>query len=242
MAEPKIISLPLAKIRAEEDTQPRVETDQTVVDEYAEALDATPPAQFPPVVVFYDGRTYRLANGFHRYFAHQQAGRKYILADVRPGGKRDAILHAAGSNQQHGLRRTNDDKRRAACLLLGDDEWSLWPDREVARHCGVSHTLVSRLRYEMGGNGCQKAPAEEEKGGWEAVRQKDQTADLRGKRVRRMRRLARDLRAVADRADAGEVVSGIRQVEDALERLEAIQAQSPAAICPACGGSGRVGV
>ncbi|MGH1591797.1 hypothetical protein ACRBEV_29670 [Methylobacterium phyllosphaerae] len=65
---------------------------------------------------------------------------------MRQGGLRDAILHSAGANAAHGLRRTNADKRRAVLMLLQDEEWSGWADREIARRCAVHHELVGRVR------------------------------------------------------------------------------------------------
>lgn len=67
---------------------------------------------------------------------------------MRQGGLRDAILHSAGANAAHGLRRTNADKRRAVLMFLEDEEWGTWADREIARQCSVGHPLVARLRAE----------------------------------------------------------------------------------------------
>jgi hypothetical protein len=69
---------------------------------------------------------------------------------VHLGGLRDAILHSAGANSDHGVRRTNADKRRAVMLLLKDPEWSQWSDREIARRCAVATDTVSRYRKELG--------------------------------------------------------------------------------------------
>jgi hypothetical protein len=51
-----------------------------------------------------------------------------IAADVRAGGRRDAILYAVGANAAHGLKRTNRGKRNAVMVLLKDPEWSDWAD------------------------------------------------------------------------------------------------------------------
>jgi hypothetical protein len=45
--------------------------------------------------------------------------------------------------------RTNEDKRRAVMTLLGDEEWSQWSNREIARRCGVHHDLVGSLRSSL---------------------------------------------------------------------------------------------
>ena len=58
------------------------------------------------------------------------------------------MLFSVGANATHGLRRTNDDKRRAVLTLLSDAEWSQWSDREIAKRCGVSPDTVGRIRAE----------------------------------------------------------------------------------------------
>lgn len=45
---------------------------------------------------------------------------------------RDAILYSCGANDRHGLRRTNEDKRRAVKKSLEDPEWSGWSSNKIA--------------------------------------------------------------------------------------------------------------
>lgn len=143
-----VTQLPISKIRTDGGTQLRERTDQATVDDYAEALEAG--AVFPPVTVFRDSKGVNwLASGFHRLAAHVQVGRKTIDAHVRQGELRAAILFAIGENKRHGLRRTNNDKRKAVFALLRDDEWSAWSGRQIAEHCGVSEGLVRILRFEL---------------------------------------------------------------------------------------------
>lgn len=136
------------RIRRDGGTQPRAATQDAVVADYAEALGSG--VVFPPVVVFFDGTDYWLADGFHRDGAHGALGRSEIDCDVRAGTRRDAVLYAVGANEAHGLRRSNDDKRRAVLLLLDDPEWSHWSDREIAARCRVSHPFVAKLRPVTG--------------------------------------------------------------------------------------------
>lgn len=144
VAAPASNGLALNLIQIDGGTQSRATLNQHVVDEYAEALKGG--AAFPPIVVFYDGKKYWLADGFHRFHAYRQIGRAGIDADVRQGTRRDAILHSVGANETHGLRRTNDDKRRAVLTLLDDGEWAKWSDREIGRKCAVSHEFVRKMR------------------------------------------------------------------------------------------------
>ncbi|WAJ27564.1 ParB N-terminal domain-containing protein [Antarcticirhabdus aurantiaca] len=134
----------LSDISIDGGTQSRVGLDEQVVADYAAAIRDG--ADFPPVVLFFDGTTYRLADGFHRFHAYRHAGAVEIEAEVRQGTTRDAILFSVGANASHGLRRSNDDKRKAVLTLLRDAEWSAWSDREIARRVGVSNNFVSSLR------------------------------------------------------------------------------------------------
>jgi hypothetical protein len=141
------VKLKIDLLRDDGGTQPRAKIDESVVAEYAEAMRGG--AQFPPVVAFYDGSEYWLADGFHRGTAAALAGLEEIEVDVRQGNKRDAILFSVGVNSAHGLRRTNEDKRRAVLRLLEDEEWGQWSDREIARRCNVGPPLVAELRPHL---------------------------------------------------------------------------------------------
>jgi len=138
--------LPIDTIRTDGGTQPRDRMIEEVVSEYADALNNA--AEFPPIVAFYDGSDYWLADGFHMLTAHRSVGRKQIRVDVRQGTRRDAILFSVGANAAHGLPRTNADKRRAVLTLLRDGEWVKRSDSEIARRCAVTHPFVGKLRAE----------------------------------------------------------------------------------------------
>ena len=136
--------LNLNAIRIDGGTQPRERINMEVVGDYAEGVKVG--IEFPPVVVFHDGAEHWLADGFHRWHAHKQAGKVSIVADVRAGTLLDAKLFAVGANGAHGLRRTNEDKRRAVQMVLDEPAWKEWSDRKVADACGVSAPFVSALR------------------------------------------------------------------------------------------------
>lgn len=123
-------------------TQARIELNQDVVSEYAELYKSG--ALMPAITVFYDGSTYWLADGFHRYYGAKSAGLTEIFEEVIPGTKRDAILYSLSANSKHGLRRTNADKRKAVQTLLDDEEWCKWSNESIAKACNVSpHTVAS---------------------------------------------------------------------------------------------------
>lgn len=137
----------LSAIRIDGGTQPRAEINEQVVGEYAEIIKAG--GKLPPAVVFHDGAEHWLADGFHRYHAHRKAGQESIAVEIHEGTRRDAILYAVGANGTHGLRRSNEDKRKAVMMLLEDDEWRQWSDRKIAEACHVGHPLVAAVRAHL---------------------------------------------------------------------------------------------
>ncbi|GAB3362701.1 MULTISPECIES: ParB N-terminal domain-containing protein [Giesbergeria] len=147
---PNAIMLALESIRIDGNTQSRVELDQAVVAEYAEAMAEG--AQFPPLIVFFDGAHRWLGDGFHRYFGARKAGLVQMVAEVRSGTQQDAQLFSFGVNASHGLRRTNADKRKAVTGALQHPVSCQWSDRQIAKHCGVSGKTVASVRQANCGN------------------------------------------------------------------------------------------
>lgn len=143
----RAMKLRINKLRLDGGTQPRAVVDYATVEEYADAMQNG--AEFPPVIVFYDGSEYWLADGFHRVHASMTAGFEEVFADVRQGTRRDAVLYSVGANAVHGMRRTNADKRRAVRTLLEDEEWAKWSNNKIAQQCAVSLDTVNRMRREI---------------------------------------------------------------------------------------------
>lgn len=146
------------RIRIDCDTQSRVEMNESVIAEYAEAMERG--EEFPPILVYFDERSneFILADGFHRYFAHLRAKpNDPILAEQRLGTIEDAQWASLTANQSHGLRRSNADKRNAAKRALIHQNGFSLSDRQIGKHVGVSHTLVSGIREELEASGkiCQ---------------------------------------------------------------------------------------
>lgn len=156
----------VTQIRADGGTQMRAQLDPATVDDYRGILyrqERTLNWPFPPLTVFYDGSDYWLADGFHRlaafvelfHIANNPDVTHTLPCLVHPGTRRDAILYAAAANSDHGLRRTNADKRRAVETLLRDEEWRQWSDHEIARRCEVSQAFVTKVRAALTDNGYQ---------------------------------------------------------------------------------------
>jgi hypothetical protein len=140
--------IPLTSIK-DSGAQMRVEMRPETVSDYAnDMLDG---AVFPPVILFDDGTDLWLADGYHRVEANRKVEHTEIMAEIRAGTCRDAILHAIGANAAHGLRRTQADKRRAVERLLKDPEWARWSDRKIAKAARVDHKTVGTIRRELTG-------------------------------------------------------------------------------------------
>jgi hypothetical protein len=140
--------LNLEKIRIDCGTQARATINQDTVADYAESMRTG--SIFPAVTVFFDGVDYYLADGFHRYFATAKVGSPGIEASIINGTVRDAILYSLGANDEHGLRRTAADKRKAIMIMLADAEWRDWNNKAIATACHCSVDLVQKVREESG--------------------------------------------------------------------------------------------
>ncbi|NCD21328.1 MAG: hypothetical protein EOL90_00090 [Spartobacteria bacterium] len=143
------MNLPISKIVADGGIQTREGTNPATVNEYADAMQDG--AAFPPVVVFHDGTQYFLADGFHRVAAAESLDWKEIEADVREGGRLDALWFALSANKAHGARMTRADVRKAIGLAL--QEFPERSNRDIGKQIGCDHKTVEAARrvHEAGG-------------------------------------------------------------------------------------------
>ena len=140
-----------------EGLQTRAVLDMETVREYAEA-EAERGAVFPPVTLFFDGSKYWLGDGFHRVAMARQQGKKRVAAEVREGTRDDAVWFACGANKEHGLPRTNADKRRALEIAL-----KMHPEMSneaIAQHVGVSRVFVINFRKTLSAQVVNRLPPE----------------------------------------------------------------------------------
>lgn len=138
----------LTEIKVDVSLQARSKLSQEVIDEYTETLREG--GKLPAIKVFRVGSSYYLVDGWHRYYAHKKAGLADIEVEIIDGTLRDATLYAIGANDEHGLRRSNEDKRKAVMMLLDDVEWSEWNDSQVAKAARVSIVMVAKIRSALG--------------------------------------------------------------------------------------------
>jgi uncharacterized ParB-like nuclease family protein len=147
MSETHFKSLSINAIRIDGGTQSRVAIDNDVVAEYSAAI--ADGAVMPPITVMFDGTDYWLVDGFHRLHAAIAAVKTSIQAHVQTGTQREAQLFSFGANGCHGLRRTNEDKRKAVSAMLSDAEWVTWTDTVIAGRCAVSSNFVGTVRKSL---------------------------------------------------------------------------------------------
>lgn len=150
----RTMTLKFEQIRMDGATQPRAKIELEIVGEYAEAM--LEGAVFPPAVVFYDGRNYWLADGFHRAEAAHQIGRD-VECEVHQGTREDAEWYSCSANKTHGVRRTNEDKARAVKAALMHPKGVGLSDHQIANHVGVDAKTIGNWRERLAGEIPQSA-------------------------------------------------------------------------------------
>jgi hypothetical protein len=143
-AEPTIVRIDLAVIRRDGGTQGRVTLNASVINEYAEKMRSG--VDFPPVRVWFDGRTYWLSDGFQRISAAELIGTCQILAEVSLGTLEDAKWDSYAANSSHGVRRTRADIEAIMERALLHVKGLALSNSQVARHVGVAEATIRRWR------------------------------------------------------------------------------------------------
>lgn len=148
-----IKTIRIDQITRDPQLQMRAQLHAKTIQEYASLLNDG--YTFPPITVFEveDREHYLLTDGFHRLAAYDQCGVEEVKALIDTGSTRDALYDALTSNTEHGLPRSNKDKRKAVTTLLCDDEWRGWSNSEIGRKLAVSHVFVGKVRGELEDDG-----------------------------------------------------------------------------------------
>ena len=130
------------------DLQIREQIDPDQIDNLREAIESK--IELPPIDLFEsetEENAYYIGDGWHRLHAHREAKCKTIAAIVHPGGRAAALKHALGANADHGLRRTNRDKRNAVKIAL--KHFPKLSNRELAKLCRVTHACVNKIKKQV---------------------------------------------------------------------------------------------
>jgi uncharacterized ParB-like nuclease family protein len=139
---PKSLSVDVINITG--GTQSRLKIKEDYVKEIYEKMKDG--VDYDAVTIFFDGKEYWLADGFHRYHATRKLGKSSIKCKITNGLLRDAILYSKVANNLHGLPPTLQDKINNAKEMIEDFEWGGWSNREIGRICDVSHVTIAKLR------------------------------------------------------------------------------------------------
>jgi len=143
--------VPISEIETHDvSTQPRAQMEDAVILRYSEVWQNAEAGAYPfrePVVLFCDGGRYWIGDGWYRVLSGIRTGQQFISADVRNGGKEDALLYATSCNHQHGQPSTLRDRLRAVRMTLTlKPEWG---DGQIASHCHVAKDTVAKIREKL---------------------------------------------------------------------------------------------
>jgi len=128
--------------------QCRAVIDTATVGEYAERMKEGD--VFPPVVLFgVVGKSW-IGDGWHRVLAARQIGLSVIDADLRDGGRKEALKHALGANAANGLRRSPADKQRAIEVCV--KEFPELTQAKIAEMVGCTRAWVGMVTKQLASN------------------------------------------------------------------------------------------
>jgi uncharacterized ParB-like nuclease family protein len=144
---PKAVDIRIADIRRDGATQPRAGLDPQHVEDLIQAL--TDDVTLPAIDVMFDGTFYWLYDGFHRVAAHERIGRTKIAAKVQQGAQSEAQWESYAVNQDHGLKRSNEDKARAAKAALRHPKAVGLSNVQIAKHVGVDEKTIRYYRERL---------------------------------------------------------------------------------------------
>jgi hypothetical protein len=134
----------ISDIRIDGDTQARTRILQEVAQGYADCMKRGD--EFPPIETVFDGKTYWLVDGFHRYIALKLLNIKKVEVLYQKGSQLEAQVISFGVNSKHGLQRTNEDKVKSVESALKHELTKDLTDTEIAKICDVSKPFVAAIR------------------------------------------------------------------------------------------------
>jgi hypothetical protein len=127
--------LPVSQLRA-----PRSVRSGGLVREHVDRLIASE-GGWPPLLVT---RQLKVIDGAHRLAAAEALGWLTVPCTVFHGSAEEAYVEAIRRNTRHGLSLTRDERHQAAINVVR--LFPEWSDRRIAVTCGISPSVVARLR------------------------------------------------------------------------------------------------
>lgn len=146
-AKEQAILVKIDSLRVDGGTQLRSGMENYQIETYADRYRELGPWALPPVLVYFDGSSNWLSDGFHRRSGAKAAGLDEIPAFVRAGDLQTAIFEACGANKNNGLARCKDTVQRAvrSAIKCKPD----WSNARIAKHVGVHINTVLTWRTRM---------------------------------------------------------------------------------------------
>jgi hypothetical protein len=137
-----ILKIKIDRLTLHPDLQMREVMDQALIYSYVQLMKEG--AVFDPMSATFDGDTYWLDGGHHRYQAYKLLNVREVAVDYTDGDFDEAFRKALCSNHKNGKQRSNDDKRKAVlkCFLRYPD----MSNYEVAKAVEVSQSFVAGIR------------------------------------------------------------------------------------------------
>lgn len=142
-----LVNLSLNQIIVDKRLQARARMSKATVHDYTRKLKEG--VTFPPIKVFMVDSHYYLVDGFHRVESAKQVRLDTLPTIVHHGMFRDALLFSLSVNTDHGLSRSNADKRKVVLTLLNDNQWSKLSLRKLSAIAQVSHSFIAKVKREM---------------------------------------------------------------------------------------------
>ena len=139
------VKVRLADLDTKNAIQCRAKLNRSQIKRYRERMKASD--RFPPIEVFRIGGLLCITDGLHRVEAALALGLEAILCIIRDGTRTDAIKAALRANINHGVPRTNADKRNAVKLAL--ETFPNLSHHQIAELCLVSQPFVGKVQKQL---------------------------------------------------------------------------------------------
>jgi len=134
----------LNDIRIDGGTQNRKVIDQSRVYNMVEMMKEGD--EFTPIDTNFDGVTYWLVDGFHRYHAYKLLGIKEVTIRYVPGTQAEAVIRSYGVNANHGLPRSFEEKQEIVQKALANPDLAGASVYEIAKICRMSQPFVAGVK------------------------------------------------------------------------------------------------
>lgn len=145
-------TMPVRDFKPADFIQTRKAFDDDYADELAAKLKEDVDLEMEAIIVFEDAESrWHVPDGAHRHKGYHLAGRERIPVKIIKGTRLDALVYALSANENHGLRRNEEDKRNAVRMALAEPVLKAKSKRELCRLCKVSGGLLENVIGEMEG-------------------------------------------------------------------------------------------